>query len=166
LSATETVRNHAAFVWSVADLLRGDYKQSEYGRVILPMVVLHRLDCVLHSTKDKVLGTAANLAGKLDNVEPVLRQAAGERFYNTSPLTMPRLLDDPPNLADNLHRYLQGFSPDGAPPTGGTEVPERHIHHLKLLTGHIDSAGAIPRPWRRPVSPTTLASERLTSGGS
>jgi type I restriction-modification system DNA methylase subunit len=55
---SETIRNHAAFIWSVADLLRGDYKQSEYGRVILPFVVLRRLDCVLDRTKDKVLVTA------------------------------------------------------------------------------------------------------------
>ncbi len=48
VAESETIRNHAAFIWSVADLLRGDYKQSEYGRVILPMVVLRRLDCVLH----------------------------------------------------------------------------------------------------------------------
>ena len=51
----ETVRNHAAFIWSVADLLRGDYKQSEYGKVILPLTVLRRLDCVLEPTKAKVL---------------------------------------------------------------------------------------------------------------
>ena len=48
----EVIRNHAAFIWSVADLLRGDYKQSEYGRVILPLTVLRRLDCVLEPTKD------------------------------------------------------------------------------------------------------------------
>jgi type I restriction enzyme M protein len=59
LTASETIRNHAAFIWSVADLLRGDYKQSEYGRVILPLVVLRRLDCVLEPTKEKVLRTAA-----------------------------------------------------------------------------------------------------------
>ena len=50
MSNSETIRNHAAFIWSVADLLRGDYKQSEYGKVILPMVVLRRLDCVLCSS--------------------------------------------------------------------------------------------------------------------
>lgn len=105
----ETIRNHAAFIWSVADLLRGDYKQSEYGRVILPLVVLRRLDCVLDPTKDKVLETAAKLAGKVENIDPLLRQAAGgEQFYNTSPLTMTRLLDDPTNLAENLQTYLRG----------------------------------------------------------
>lgn len=110
----ETIRN-AAFIWSVADLLRGDYKQSEYGRVILPLVVLRRLDCVLEPTKDKVLETATKLAGKVENLDPLLRQASGgEQFYNTSPLTMTRLLDDPTNIADNLHTYLRAFSPGAA----------------------------------------------------
>ncbi len=49
--SSETIKNHAAFIWSVADLLRGDYKQSEYGKVILPLTVLRRLDCVLEPTK-------------------------------------------------------------------------------------------------------------------
>ena len=58
-SSNEVIRNHAAFIWSVADLLRGDYKQSEYGRVILPLTVLRRLDCVLEPTKAKVLAKLA-----------------------------------------------------------------------------------------------------------
>ena len=108
---SEVIRNHATFIWSVADLLRGDYKQSEYGRVILPMVVLRRLDCVLDPTKARVIETAAKLAGKVDNVDPLLRQATGgEQFYNTSPLTMTKLLDDPPNIAENLLSYLLVFS--------------------------------------------------------
>src|SRR5689334_6329071 len=106
----EIIRNHGSFIWSVADLLRGDYKQSEYGRVILPFVVLRRLDCVLEPTKAKVLAAAEKLAGRVENLDPLLRQAAGgEQFYNTSPLTMTRLLDDPPNLADNLHSYLRAL---------------------------------------------------------
>jgi type I restriction enzyme M protein len=108
---SETIRNHASFIWSVADLLRGDYKQSEYGRVILPLVVLRRLDCVLEPTKAKVLGTADRLAGRVGNVDPLLRQAAGEQFYNTSKLDLRRLLDDPPRIADNLLAYMDGFSP-------------------------------------------------------
>jgi hypothetical protein len=110
VAQSEVIRNHAAFTWSVADLLRGDCKQSEYGRVILPMVVLRRLDCVLEPAKDKVLAKYQNLEGKVANVEPVLREVAGEQFYNTSPLTMTRLLDDPPHIADNLRGYVLGFS--------------------------------------------------------
>ena len=107
---SEVIRNHAAFVWSVADLLRGDYKQSEYGRVILPFTVLRRLDCVLEPTKDAVVARNATLAGKVDNVDPLLRAVVGEQFYNTSPLTMTRVLDDPDNIADNLLAYTRAFS--------------------------------------------------------
>ena len=71
------IRNHAAFIWSVADMLRGVYKQSEYGRVILPLVVLRRLDCVLEPTKEAVLERAAALKGKVENVEPVLERRRG-----------------------------------------------------------------------------------------
>jgi len=109
--ASEAINNHAAFIWSVADLLRGDYKQSEYGKVILPLVVLRRLDCVLEPTKENVLAEARRLEGKLEHIEALLLHAAGEQFYNTSPLTMARLLDDPPNIADNLRAYLLAFSP-------------------------------------------------------
>ncbi|HTO01553.1 MAG TPA: class I SAM-dependent DNA methyltransferase [Microthrixaceae bacterium] len=104
------IQNHAAFIWSVADLLRGDYKQSEYGRVVLPLVVLRRLDCVLEPTKAKVLDTYARIEGKVENVEPILCGASDEQFFNTSPLDLPRLLDDPSNIADNLRAYIAGFS--------------------------------------------------------
>ncbi len=110
-TGSETTKNHAAFIWSVADLLRGDYKQSEYGKVILPLTVIRRLDCVLEPTKAKVLATASRLAGKFENVDPVLRQASGEAFFNISPLDVRRLLDDPSTIADNLRSYLAGFSP-------------------------------------------------------
>ena len=99
-----------AFIWSVADLLRGDYKQSEYGRVILPLTVLRRLDCVLEPTKEAVLAKHAQLSGRIENVEPILCAAAGQQFFNTSKLTFRRLLDDPQNIADNLLTYLGGFS--------------------------------------------------------
>ena len=107
-----TIKNHAAFIWSVADLLRGDYKQSEYGQVILPLVVLRRLDCVLEPTKDEVLDTAdaARRARSRTSTRSCSR-SPGEQFYNTSPLTSRRLLDDPTNIADNLRAYIAGFSP-------------------------------------------------------
>ena len=63
MAAIGTIKNHAAFIWSVADLLRGDYKQSEYGKVILPLTVLRRLDCVLEPTKDAVLAKHRQLTG-------------------------------------------------------------------------------------------------------
>src|SRR5215471_9813879 len=94
-SRNEAVRNHAAFIWSVADLLRGDYKQSEYGKVILPLTVIRRLDCVLEPTKQAVLNRHRQLADRIENMEPVLQAVAGQQFYNTSPLTFTKLLDDP-----------------------------------------------------------------------
>jgi type I restriction enzyme M protein len=106
----EAIRNHAAFIWSVADLLRGDYKQSEYGKVILPLTVVRRLDCVLEPTKQAVLDRYMLLAGRIENMEPVLQAVAGQQFYNTSPLTFTKLLDDPDTIADSLQLYIGGFS--------------------------------------------------------
>lgn len=100
--SSDEIRNHANFIWTVADLLRGDYNQSEYGKVILPLVVLRRLDCVLEPTKADVLKRSERLAGRIENIEPVLQAVSGEQFFNNSPLDFRRLLDDPANIADNL----------------------------------------------------------------
>ena len=111
MSDSAVVKNHSAFIWSVADLLRGDYRPSEYGRVILPLTVLRRLDCVLDATKAEVLDQYAALQARgIDNIDPVLQGVAGEQFFNTSPLTLTRALDDPANVADNLRGYIAGFS--------------------------------------------------------
>lgn len=107
--------NHQAlssFIWSVADLLRGDYKQSEYGRVILPFTVLRRLDCVLEVSKPAVLAEfeAKTKAGL--NPDPFLRRASGNQsFYNTSPLDLVKLLGDQDHIRQNLYAYVQAFSP-------------------------------------------------------
>jgi len=108
--ADETTQNHAGFIWSVADLLRGVYKQHDYGQVILPLTVLRRLDCVLEPTKTKVLETASKLPPTLENRDPVLEQAAGQSFFNTSKHTFATLLADPDNMAGNLRNYIAGFS--------------------------------------------------------
>ncbi len=108
--AEAAMKNHADFIWSVADLLRGDYKQSEYGKVILPLTVIRRLDCVLEPTKQAVLDKYKGLTGKIENVEPVLQAVANQQFYNTSPLNFTKLLDDPDAIADSLHLYIGGFS--------------------------------------------------------
>jgi type I restriction enzyme M protein len=110
MSDSVVIKNNAAFIWSVADLLRGDYKPYEYGKVILPLTVLRRLDCVLEPTKARVLERYKRIKGTIDNVEPVLRNVAGEQFYNLNPLDLPRLLDDPGQLAANLRAYIAGFS--------------------------------------------------------
>jgi type I restriction enzyme M protein len=108
--SSETIKNHASFIWSIADILRGDYKQSEYGKVILPLTVLRRLDCVLEPTKTQVLAKEKSLKGKVENVEPVLCAVSKEQFYNTSKLEMRLLLDDSKNLAANLRSYISSFS--------------------------------------------------------
>jgi type I restriction enzyme M protein len=97
----------SAFIWSVADLLRGDYKQSEYGRVILPFTVLRRLDCVLAPTKQGVLDAVDR-----DLPDVMLLRASGTTFFNRSPLDLVKLVGDQDNIATNLLSYVQGFSPE------------------------------------------------------
>ncbi len=106
--------NHQAlssFIWSVADLLRGDYKQSEYGKVILPFTILRRLDCVLESSKPAVLTEFASKTAAGLNPDPFLLRKAGQSFYNTSPLDLSKLLGDQDHIRENLYAYIQGFSP-------------------------------------------------------
>ncbi|MBZ9539792.1 type I restriction-modification system subunit M [Modicisalibacter tunisiensis] len=101
----------AAFIWSVADLLRGDFKQSQYGRVILPFTLLRRLECVLAPTKAAVLGAAREHASKPEAVrEKLLLRAAGQQFFNASPLSLGTLSDT--QTADDLMSYVQAFSQD------------------------------------------------------
>jgi type I restriction enzyme M protein len=107
--------NHQAlssFIWSVADLLRGDYKQSEYGRVILPFTVLRRLDCVLDATKAAVVEEFDARTKSGLNPDPFLRRMAGQSFYNTSPLDLVKLLGDQDHIRQNLYAYVQAFSPE------------------------------------------------------
>ncbi|MEU3818829.1 class I SAM-dependent DNA methyltransferase [Streptomyces sp. NPDC030392] len=99
--------NHA---WSVADLLRGDYKQSDYGKVILPFTVLRRLECVLEPTRDKVVETVARFAGQDIDTDRFLRRASGHSFYNKSDLTLRKIAADPQNAAKNLQIYVGAFS--------------------------------------------------------
>ena len=101
----------AAFIWSVADLLRGDFKQSQYGRVILPFTLLRRLECVLEPTKDNVLAGAKAHADKPDAVrEKLLLREAKQPFFNASPLSLGSLSDT--QTADDLMSYVQSFSQD------------------------------------------------------
>jgi type I restriction enzyme M protein len=100
-----------SFIWSVADLLRGPYKPAQYGKVILPLTVLRRLDCVLEPTKQKVLDKAAEFkASGIKDIEPILNKAAGQRFHNTSKLDFQKLKGDPDKVATNLAFYIKHFS--------------------------------------------------------
>lgn len=111
---THDKTNHsqtAAFIWSVADLLRGDFKQSQYGRVILPFTLLRRLECVLEPTKAQVLSAAQEHQTKPDAVrEKLLLRAADQQFFNASPLSLATLSDS--QTADDLMSYAQSFSQD------------------------------------------------------
>lgn len=104
-------RNLSAFLWSVADLLRGDYKQSDYGKVILPFTILRRLDCVLESTKATVLEEKVAREKQGLNPEPFLLRKAGQHFFNTSPLDLKKLMGDQDHIGENLRAYVQAFSP-------------------------------------------------------
>jgi type I restriction enzyme M protein len=101
----------SAFIWSVADLLRGDYKQSDYGKVILPFTVLRRLDCVLELTKAAVLAEFEEKKKAGLTPDPFLLRKSGQSFYNTSPLDMTKLMGDQDHIRENLFAYVQGFSP-------------------------------------------------------
>ena len=120
MSTVGTPGEIVSFIWSVADLLRGDFKAHEFGQIILPFTVLRRLECALEPTKAQVVARADSLAGKVENVDPILQRTAGQRFYNTSPLDLTKVLADPGNAAKNLSTYVAKFSP------GAAEVLERY----------------------------------------
>lgn len=115
MARTEKVRQLANFIWSVADLLRGDYKQADYGKVILPFTVLRRLDCVLEPTKQIVMDFYESKVKsmKLKNPEPLLNQKAGVPFHNISQFTFQKLKEDSDNVAANLKNFINGFSASG-----------------------------------------------------
>jgi type I restriction enzyme M protein len=102
----------SSFIWSVADLLRGDYKQADYGKIILPFTVLRRLDCVLEPTRSAVVAEFEARKSMGIDPTPFLKRKSGLSFFNTSDIDMKRLVGDQDNIAQNLHFYIQGFSED------------------------------------------------------
>ncbi|PWS37128.1 restriction endonuclease subunit M [Falsiroseomonas bella] len=107
---SQSTTSLSGLIWSVADLLRGDYQPYEYGKVILPFTVLRRLDCVLAPTKEKVLAEKAAREKQKVNPEPFLLRISDQKFVNTSPLDLKKLMGDQDHLATNLTAYIQGFS--------------------------------------------------------
>jgi type I restriction enzyme M protein len=106
-------QEHANLIWQIADLLRGPYRPPQYERVMLPMTVLRRFDCVLASTKAKVLSEYEKRKGgklKDDALDKALNRAAEQRFHNHSPLTFEKLKGDPDNIEKHLVSYIKGFS--------------------------------------------------------
>jgi type I restriction enzyme M protein len=134
-AATPATPNLSAFIWSVADLLRGDYRQSEYGKVILPFTVLRRLDCVLEPTKAAVLAELEKRTKAGLNPEAFLLKTAGQSFYNTSKLDLRTLLGDQDHIAENLRSYLQAFSP------AVRDIFERFDFHTQI--DRLDKAGLL-----------------------
>jgi len=127
--------NLSSFLWSVADLLRGDFKQSEYGKVILPFTVLRRLDCVLAPTKPAVVAELAKRTATGVNPEPYLVREAKHKFYNTSPLDLKTVMGDQDNIGENLRAYLDAFAP------AVRDIFERFEFHTQI--DRLDKAGLL-----------------------
>jgi type I restriction enzyme M protein len=102
----------ANLIWSVADLLRGDYKQADYGKVILPFVLLRRLECVLDEKRDAVRAEYLKRKDSGVKLDPFLLKKSQQKFYCTSEFTLPTLLDDPKHIRQNMVAYIGDFSDD------------------------------------------------------
>ena len=102
----------ANLIWQIADLLRGPYRPPQYERVMLPMTVLRRFDCVLAPSKPEVLAEYSRWGGRLDGdaLDARLNRAAGQRFHNHSSLDFEKLKGDPDNIKMHLANYIEGFS--------------------------------------------------------
>lgn len=106
----ENFHQKTSMIWNIADILRGGWKQHEYQDVVLPFVVLKRLDSILADTKDKVRDQHNQWHGKVKDLEPILKKASGHAFYNVSPYNFQKLTEDPRNIAKNFNKYLNDYS--------------------------------------------------------
>ncbi len=106
---TNHQKNQAALIWSIADILRGGWHQYEYQNVILPLVVLKRLDSILADSKAKVLEKNNQYKGRVE-VDPILKKESGMGFYNTSPYDFEKLTEAPKEVPQNFTNYINGFS--------------------------------------------------------
>ena len=108
------MKNHneiSSFIWNVCDdVLRGLFKQHEYGDVILPFVVLRRLDCVLEEKKDDIIKIHNEYKDKFDNTSRVIHSKLNIKFSNYSRYDLNRLKQDPSKLSDNFYDYLSSYS--------------------------------------------------------
>lgn len=152
---TENHSQTAAFLWSIADLLRGDFKQSQYGRIILPFTLLRRMECVLAPTKGEVIKQTFAQEGRPDTVrEMILLRTAGQQFFNASPLTLGTLSDT--QTAADLMQYVQSFSKDGR------EIFENF--HFEDFVQQLDSANLLYQVVQR-FAATDLSPERISNFG-
>lgn len=152
---TENHSQTAAFLWSIADLLRGDFKQSQYGRIILPFTLLRRMECVLAPTKDAVIRESAAQQGRPDLVrERLLLRAAGQQFFNASRLTLGTLSDT--QTAFDLMSYVQSFSKDAR------EIFEHF--HFEDFVQQLSAANLLYQVVQR-FAATDLSPERISNFG-
>lgn len=127
MNLSTSINEKATLIWAIADKLTGVYKPHEYGEVILPLTVIRRFDCILADTKEAVLEKYDEVK-TLPMRDVLLRKVSGYEFYNTSKYTFEKLLDDPDNIEENFHDYLNGFSEN-----------VRDIIEKFKFDGHIDT---------------------------
>ena len=127
MNLSTSINEKAALIWAIADKLTGVYKPHEYGEVSLPLTVIRRFDCILTDTKEAVLEKYDEVKN-LPMRDVLLRKVSGYEFYNTSKYTFEKLLDDPDNIEENFHDYLNGFSEN-----------VRDIIEKFKFDGHIDT---------------------------
>ncbi|EJM75729.1 type I restriction-modification system methyltransferase subunit [Pseudomonas sp. GM49] len=153
---TENHSQTAAFLWSIADLLRGDFKQSQYGRIILPFTLLRRMECVLAPTKDAVIREFYAQEGRPDTVREMymLRAAGGLQFFNASSLTLGTLSDT--QTPADLMSYVQAFSKDAR------EIFEHF--HFEDFVQQLASANLLYQVVQR-FAATDLSPERISNFG-
>lgn len=152
---TENHSQTAAFLWSIADLLRGDFKQSQYGRIILPFTLLRRMECVLQPTKEAVIRESYAQEGRPDLVrERLLLRAAGQQFFNASKLTLGTLSDT--QTAFDLMSYVQSFSKDAR------EIFEHF--HFEDFVQQLSAANLLYQVVQR-FAATDLSPERISNFG-
>ncbi len=152
---TENHSQTAAFLWSIADLLRGDFKQSQYGRIILPFTLLRRMECVLEPTKEAVIRESYAQEGRPDLVrERLLLRAAGQQFFNASKLTLSTLSDT--QTAADLMSYVQSFSKDAR------EIFEHF--HFEDFVQQLSAANLLYQVVQR-FAATDLSPERISNFG-
>ncbi|WP_374417822.1 type I restriction-modification system subunit M [Stutzerimonas kunmingensis] len=152
---TENHSQTAAFLWSIADLLRGDFKQSQYGRIILPFTLLRRMECVLEPTKEAVIRESYAQEGRPDLVrERLLLRASGQQFFNASKLTLGTLSDT--QTAADLMSYVQSFSKDAR------EIFEHF--HFEDFVQQLSAANLLYQVVQR-FAATDLSPERISNFG-
>ena len=104
-------QNISSLIWGIADdVLRGTFKPNEYGRIILPFVVLRRLDCVIEQDKKQAIEIYNSLKDSIDNPEPAVLNKLKLNFYNISNYDLEKLKSDPTNIKQNFENYIQGYS--------------------------------------------------------